>query len=213
MTTARPRIRWASIVPLAALGLLGALLLGTVNEITRERIDHERQARVMRELARALPAERHDNDLTQDWVDVRLDELGTLARVYRARLGNQPSALLVDLTTPRGYSGDIRLLVALEPDGQVLRVDVLQHRETPGLGDRIERGRTDWLNQFTGRQANTESGQRWAVDKRGGDFDGLSNATITVQAVIEAVEAASRWAGQAPEELWTRPSPAEQGAQ
>ena len=209
MSTTRNTIRWTSVLPLAGLGLAAALLLAAVNEGTAERIERERDARVMRELARALPPERHDNDLTRDWVDERLDELGTVARVYRARLGGQPSALLVDLTTPRGYSGNIRLLVAMEPDGRVLRVDVLQHRETPGLGDQIERGRSGWLNQFAGRRAGLEDNERWAVNKRGGDFDGLSNATITVQAVIEAVDAASRWARQAPEALWVRPSPDE----
>ena len=209
MTTTRSTIRWTSVLPLAGLGLAAALLLAAVNQGTAERIERERDARVMRELARALPAERYDNDLARDWIDQRLDELGTVARVYRARLEDQPSALLVDLTTPRGYSGDIRLLVALELNGEILRVDVLQHRETPGLGDQIERGRSGWLNQFAGRRASPDEGERWAVDKRGGDFDGLSNATITVQAVIEAVDAASRWARQAPDDLWTRRSPAE----
>ena len=109
-----------------------------------------------------------------------------------ARRG-KPVALLADVTTPNGYSGDIRLLVGVAPDGEVLGVRVLDHRETPGLGDAIERQRSDWIRQFSGRSLGAPPADQWAADKRGGTFDTLSSATITSSAVIQAVKNVLAW--------------------
>lgn len=90
-----------------------------------------------------------------------------------------------DTTTPRGYSGNIRLLIALSPDFKtVLGVRVLEHKETPGLGDKIERRISDWILSFDNTSLATK---RFAVRKDGGDFDAFTGATITPRAIVHHV--------------------------
>ena len=67
-------------------------------------------------------------------------------------------------------------------------MNVVSHNETPGLGDKIERRKSDWLSQFDNATLNGENDSRWAVTKDGGQFDAFSGATITPRAVIKAVK-------------------------
>jgi Na+-translocating ferredoxin:NAD+ oxidoreductase subunit G len=175
---------------LAAVGLVAALILAGLDRITRDRITLEQDRRALAALTQVLPATSFNNELLGDWIDITIAGLERPARVYRARLDGQPAALIVDLTTSRGYSGDIRLLVAVTTDGTVIAVRVLEHRETPGLGDRIEERRSDWIRQFRDRRLGNPSPEQWAPDRRGGDFDTMTNATITASAVIDAVRLA-----------------------
>lgn len=187
---------------LGLLGLSAALILASLDRVTRDRIALEQERRALAALTEVLPAERFDNELAQDWIELKLPGLEENARVYRARLNGAPAATIIDLITPRGYSGNIRLLVASELDGTVINVRVLDHRETPGLGDRIEIRRSSWIEQFAGRSLVDPEAERWAPNRRGGDFDGLSNATITASAVIEAVRLALAGLDQAGDTLW-----------
>ncbi len=188
MTTAGMPLR--SVVTLTIIGLLAAVILAGMNHVTGERIEHKQQTRALAAIAEMLPADSYDNELLDDRIEVDIDGFDRPARVYRARLSGEPVAMVVDLTTPRGYSGDIRLLVAVDVAGTVMGVQVLEHRETPGLGDRIEPRRTDWLKQFVGRSLADPEPEGWAPDRRGGEFDTLTSATITVAAIVEAVKRA-----------------------
>ena len=116
-------------------------------------------------------------------------ESGLLARATTRQLGNHTIEQLdtartrfIRATTPKGYSGDITLLIAIADDNRTLRgVRVLAHKETPGLGDKIETRIDPWIHGFAGKTlANT----RFAVKKDGGDFDAFSGATITPRAVV-----------------------------
>jgi len=96
-------------------------------------------------------------------------------------------AAVLESVAPDGYSGSIRLLVGVTPDGRLLGVRVLQHQETPGLGDAIEERRSDWIRSFDGRSLGRPPMARWKVRKDGGDFDQLTGATVTPRAVVAAV--------------------------
>ncbi len=180
----------AAWLVLALIGLAAAIALAGLNELTRERIDQEQTARAMSAVTGMLPADSYDNDLLDDSTTLSIAGFERVAIVYQARMAGEPVAAVIDVTTPRGYSGDIRLLVAVDAGGTVLGVDVLEHRETPGLGDRIESRRSDWLRQFVGRSLNDPEPAGWAPDRRGGEFDTLTSATITVDAVVDAVRRA-----------------------
>ena len=179
-----------SVVVLMLIGLVAAIVLAGLNELTEERIEHEQQTRALAAVADLLPTGSYDNDLLEDSITVSIDGYERDAIIYRARLAGEPVAAVIDVTTPQGYSGDIRLLVAVNVDGTIRTVSVLEHRETPGLGDRIEARRSDWLRQFAGRSLGDPEQEAWASDRRGGEFDTLTSATITVAAVIEAVRQA-----------------------
>lgn len=175
---------------LAAFAAAGTLLVATTEQGTRARIaDNEREF-LLRTLDVLVDPARYDNDLLADTrTVVAPGALGTEepVTVYRARADGEPVALVLTAVAPDGYSGPIRLLVAVNHDGTLAGVRVLGHRETPGLGDGIEAERSDWILAFNGRSLGDPPAEGWGVRRDGGEFDQLTGATITPRAVVAAV--------------------------
>lgn len=182
-----------TLLTLGLIGLLAAALLSGVHLATRDRIASEQQRQALATLNQLVPESAYDNALVEDRFSAWISGLSAPSTLYRARMDGEPVALLADVVTPDGYSGDIRLLVGLTPQGEVIGVRVLEHRETPGLGDQIESKRSNWIRQFQGKSLGEPPAQDWAADRRGGEFDTLSSATITSSAVIEAVRNVLAW--------------------
>jgi len=195
-----------SLATLTLIGLVAAATLAGVHLATRDRISLERQRQALATLHSVLPPARYDNELVRDRFDAWIPGLESPSTVYRARQDGEPVALLVDATTSAGYSGPIRLLVGLTPPGEVIAVRVIEHRETPGLGDRIERRRSAWIEQFDGRALGDPPAEDWAPDRRGGRFDTLSSATITSAAVVEAVRRVLAWHADNDERIFRIPA-------
>jgi Na+-translocating ferredoxin:NAD+ oxidoreductase subunit G len=184
----RSMLRAAGI--LAGFAVAGALLVALTWERTEERIAENERAYLLRTLADVLPEDGYDNAVHEDFIAVTDRELlGTDApvTVYRARLRSQPVAVVMTPVAPGGYSGPIRLLVGILADGTVSGVRVVSHRETPGLGDKIEVERDDWILGFDGRRLGDPLRERWAVRRDNGLFDQFTGATITARAVVSAV--------------------------
>lgn len=176
-------------VQLALAGLAAALLLAGTWTLTQDRIaSSERQAH-LQALQIVLPAARYDNDPIADGIHVQAPAwLGQAsARVHRGRLAGRPSALVLEATAPDGYSGPIRLLVSVDPQGRVLGVRITAHQETPGLGDDIDADRSDWILGFQDRSLGQPPRERWRVQRDGGDFPQFAGATLTPRAVVAAV--------------------------
>ena len=181
--------------------LLGAFLLGVfaiagtglvalTHEATSDRIARNEREALLRLLHQLVPPERHNNDMFRDFTYVTdPDRLGTTqpVPVYRARRNSEPVAAVLAPVAPEGYGGDIRLLVAINADGTLAGVRVLSHQETPGLGDKIESERSDWILQFEGLSLDYPQRSKWAVKKDGGVFDQFTGATITPRAVVDSV--------------------------
>ncbi len=181
---------WRAGLLLAAMALIGVGLLAAVNDMTRERIAAQERQQLLDQLGQVLPADRYDNDLLQDVVNIEGQQalgLKQAARVYRARRGGEPVAVIMEVIAPNGYNGDIALLVGIDTGGRVTGARVLRHRETPGLGDPIEKRRSDWIDGFQGRALGDPPAARWTVKKDGGDFDQFTGATITPRAVVTAI--------------------------
>jgi electron transport complex protein RnfG len=179
-----------SALTLAAALAAAVALLALVHDATRERVAASERARRAAIFERVLGELAYDNDLLADRIEVRDPELlGTDASVpvYRARLAGRPVAAIIESVAPDGYAGSIRLLVGVAPDGRLLGVRVLQHQETPGLGDAIEERRSDWIRSFDGGSLEDPPPARWKVRRDGGDFDQLTGATVTPRAVVAAV--------------------------
>ncbi|MGB7904784.1 MAG: electron transport complex subunit RsxG [Steroidobacteraceae bacterium] len=175
---------------LAAVAILAFGLVAVVHELTRDRIAATERARELARFDQVLAGLPHDNDLLADTLTLRDAELpGSTEAItaYRARFRGQPVAVVLEPVAPDGYSGAIRLLIAIAPDGTILGVRVLSHRETPGLGDFIDTRKSDWMQQFTGKSAGSSAAARWRVRKDGGDFDQYTGATITSRAVVGTV--------------------------
>lgn len=190
--------------------VVGTLLLASTFFTTRAPIaESERQAK-LKLFEQVLPASLHDNELLQDGVKVEAGgDLGNrdATMAYRARLAGQPAAVVLEATAPDGYSGDIKLLIAVRSDGELAGVRVLTHKETPGLGDYIDIAHDDWIKKnFDGRSLAKTADEQWKVKKDGGDFDYMAGATITPRAVVKAVHKALTYFAAHREELFSAPA-------
>ena len=149
---ARRTVRVAILLATAAIAAFG--LVAIVHEATRDRIAATTRARELARFDQVLGGLPHDNDLLADTLTLRdPDTLGTedVVTAYRARFHGQPVAVVLEFDATDGYSGAIRLLLAIAPDGTILGVRTVSHHETPGLGDFIDAGKSDWMQRFTGK--------------------------------------------------------------
>ncbi|HGX92161.1 MAG TPA: electron transport complex subunit RsxG [Candidatus Tenderia sp.] len=181
---------------LGGFAVLGALLVGLTFEGTKDRIAANEREFLLRSLHAMITPSAHDNDLLEDVIRAQSkDLLGAKepVTIYRARKNGKPVAAIITAYAPDGYSGAIKLLVAVDYSGQIGGVRVLSHKETPGLGDKIEVEKSGWINSFYGHSLNAPDEQGWRVKKDGGIFDQFTGATITPRAVVKAVHKALKY--------------------
>lgn len=194
---------------LAAFAIAGVTAVALVHEQTKDRIlENERQTLVAT-LNEVLPADAYDNDLLDDQVFLQDKELLGSSKplpAFRARRNGEVVAVLMEVIAPNGYNGSIKLLVGIRADGTITAVRVLSHKETPGLGDVIEAGKSDWLDQFDGKSLGEPEINSWKVSRDGGSFDQLTGATITPRAVVEALRDALIYFREHKQEIFSRPS-------
>ena len=177
---------------LALFALITALILASTDRVTEDRIAESERLAAQKALFEIVPLARHNNDLLVDlqpipeqyWLALGLDNGGD---VHIARLDDQPVAAIVPSITTDGYSGDIAMLVGINFDGTVAGVRVVDHKETPGLGDKVELRKSDWILSFNGKSLNNPEISKWNVKKDRGDFDQFTGATITPKAVIHQI--------------------------
>ena len=192
-TASHPVIR--SSLLLGIIALLGTALLAGVNDLTYERIIEQEKRRVLQQLNEIVPVVSFNNDLLEDMIKIEDEEFfqhPAPITVYRARMDGQAIAVMMIVTAPDGYNGDIRLLVGIDAAGTILGVRVISHRETPGLGDPIDADKSDWIFSFTRKSLDNPQNQNltnggWAVKKDGGTFDQFTGATISPRAVVGTV--------------------------
>ena len=196
-------------VLLALFALIATFLVLAVEALTADKIAQQRKAQTLRSLNDIIPAKRHDNDLYGSCRLLTAEALGSSDPLpfYRAYLNGGPSALAAEIIAPNGYSGAIRLLLAIDPSGEVLGVRTLQHQETPGLGDKIETQKSDWIYSFNGKRVRSAADDRWAVQRDGGMFDQFTGATITPRAVVNAVKTASLYLANNSDQLLNQSLP------
>ncbi len=169
---------------LGLMALLASAALVVVNGLTRDRIAAAEARDLQAMLAQVLPAGFADNELLADTRRIGADG-GQL--VYRARRDGRVVGAVFQVSS-RGYAGDITVLIGCDAGGGLLGVRVVKHVETPGLGDKIEIGKSKWILGFDGKSLASLPAAQWAVKKDGGVFDQFAGATITPRAVVKAVK-------------------------
>lgn len=179
-----------STLLLVAFAVVGTGLVAMTYEATQGRIAANARQTLLFKIRGLIPAERYDNDLLQDTVEVLAPEalgIPTPSTVYLARKAGEPVAAILTPVAPDGYAGPIQLIVAVYYDGTLAGARVLAHAETPGLGDYIEENRSPWIQGFSGRSLDSPPPERWKVKRDGGVFDQRTGATMTPRAVVKAV--------------------------
>jgi electron transport complex protein RnfG len=175
---------------LAIFAIAGTTLVTFTHQQTKDQIAaNERQA-LLDKLAVLVPPATIDNNMLEDQVQVhRADLLGAQSTtVYRARKEGKPVAVVLNPVVPDGYAGPINLLVAVNHDGSLGGVRVISHKETPGLGDKVEETRSDWVLSFNGKSLTDPTEDKWGVRRDGGYFDQFTGATITPRSIVKAVK-------------------------
>lgn len=184
-------IRYNSMV-LGVFALVTALLLASTNLATRDNIAGAERRSAQASLLAIFPPGSHDNDLLDDTLPVPAQYLATLGlkqqeEIHIARREGDVVGYIIPAVAPDGYSGDIHLQVGVRTDGTLAGVRVTRHAETPGLGDKVETRKSDWIHDFKGKSLGKPPRARWAVARDGGDFDQFTGATITPRAVVNQV--------------------------
>lgn len=175
---------------LTLFALIGVGLVAATNLGTAEQIIANQEELLLRSVTELVPPERCDNDVFQDTLSfVSPELLGSADPVvfYRAYDNGEPVAVVFAVVAPDGYSGRIRIMVGINHDGSLAGARVLEHKETPGLGNRIELSHSDWILGFEGLSLNNPEQSGWRVKKDGGEFDQFTGATITPRAVVKAI--------------------------
>jgi len=163
--------------------LAAALLVGG-NVATYDAIEQRKAEDLQHSLAQVIPDGIHDNNLLDDRLVLKHQEKEVV--VYRGLTGNSVAAVAYGVSE-QGYSGEISLIMGVNRNGEILGVRIISHSETPGLGDKIEVEKDDWVYSFDGLSLEKLPEEKWAVKKDGGAFDQFSGATITPRAVVRAV--------------------------
>ena len=169
---------------LGFVALLCTAISAGIFFLTKDKIDAVMAAQQRELLLEVIPQDYFNNNLLESAVIPQDKNLEGIQKIYFAKKDGNVSAYAYETTAPDGYSGDIRLLVGLDPKGEVLGVRVIEHHETPGLGDKIELRISNWILNFTHQSINEHNLNEWAVKKDGGKFDQFSGATITPRAVV-----------------------------
>ena len=171
---------------LGGFATLAATLLVIGNLATFDSISERTSEDLQASLRQVIPDNIHDNNLLDNQIIVSYENNDFL--VYQALEKHQVTAVAYSVTG-QGYGGEIKLIMGVNANGEILGVRVISHAETPGLGDRIEEKKDDWIFSFNGRSFKNLPRDKWGVKKDGGEFDQFSGATITPRAVVKAIKA------------------------
>ncbi len=196
-------------ISLAIFALISVLLVATTNSLTKPKILENQARMLLQALNEVLPASHYDNDLAASKIILNPQKTGFAQNtaVYLARKQGKPIAAIFEVTTLKGYSGAITLLIGIHTGSQTISgVRVVKHKETPGLGDKMEIKKTNWALNFNNKSLGNPEITGWHVKKDGGDFDQFTGATITPRAIVNAVRSTLLFAQQNMQSLFQQQS-------
>jgi electron transport complex protein RnfG len=183
---------------LLSYAVVGTSILAFIYSITHVEIEKNEANARRALLSETLVPHSYNNDLVANQFTLTQDPLlgndGTTSLAWQARMNNTPVAVVLEATAPDGYGGKIKLLIGVAASGQITGVRVVEQHETPGLGDYIDRAKSNWILGFDGKSLQNTPDEAWQVKKDGGQFDYMTGATISPRAVIEAVHHALQYA-------------------
>jgi len=171
--------------------ILGAFCLGfgvvlaLTDMVTAEPIATRAMEDKQASLSQVIPVSIHDNNPVTDTIQMA-GHHGKPLTVYRATKAGKVTGIAYEIYGS-GYAGEIKLMLAVDAEGKVLGVRALAHKETPGLGDKINIAKGDWITRFNGLFLGHPPVDKWKVKKDGGQFDQFSGATITPRGVVTAI--------------------------
>lgn len=171
------------IIVLVLIAFLSAVLLAYVNKVTREPIEENKKAETKKAIGivlRGLTGYQYP-EIPQEM------EVDSSPVKYFMAVDSNKNILgcAVIVKAPNGFTNDFDMMVGVDSSGSVIDTYVLDHKETPGLGDAMSK--EPFKKQFRGKNINNT---KWLVKKDKGDIDALTAATITSRAFTAGVKRA-----------------------
>jgi electron transport complex protein RnfG len=166
--------------------LICVFFVSLAEQTTKDKIAFNEEQLLIKRLNEIVA--NYDNNIVVDQFEktIELHSIEQSIRIFPAKKNGQVFAHLIEHTYPNGYNGNIRLLTGIDVNGELLGVRVIAHKETPGLGDKIETRKSDWIKGFSGLSLSNLDQSQWRVKRDGGSFDQFTGATITPRAIVSA---------------------------
>jgi H+/Na+-translocating ferredoxin:NAD+ oxidoreductase subunit G len=177
-------------VLLGLFAVVSTAIIASTYLSTGDRIRENIRRAEERALIDIVPLTRHNNSMLDDVQmvdDAELLGLREAKKLYIARQNNSPVAVILPATAREGYTGDIDMIIGINVDGTIAGVRILSHRETPGLGDAVDKQKSDWVDGFMQKSLTNPTIDKWKVKRDKGVFDQFTGATITPRAVTKTV--------------------------
>ena len=170
------------VVVLFLVTAIAATGLGYVYEITKEPIAAAIFAKKQAAIKKVLPA--FDTTLTFKVMPLTGKDSIEFNVAY---LNEEKIGTAIETYTDDGFSGRFKIMVGFLQDGTIHNTSLLEHKETPGLGDKMDAKKSDFPNQFMSKHPDS---YKLTVTKDGGDVDAITAATISSRAFCDAAQRA-----------------------
>jgi len=171
-------------VTLLVISATASVALAGVYSLTKEKIEQAKKEKLINAIAVVVP--EFNNDPGAEMMLVDCDDKDKL-EFYPAKKDGKLIGFAVKTYTDKGFSGRFWIMAGFLPDGTISNTAVLEHYETPGLGDKMDVAKSKFPIQFNGKNPATFN---MKVKKDGGDVDAITAATITSRAFTDAVQRA-----------------------
>lgn len=168
------------VVALLIVTLVASATLGFVYEFTKEPIAQAKLNKKLNAIKEVVP--EFNNNPNDEMFLLDVEGGGEPVEAYPAKKDGELVGVAIKTWTMKGFSGLIRLMVGLKPDGTISNISVLEHKETPGLGTHMS---DEWyVKQYRDKNPAEFNIQ---VKKDGGEIDAITAATISSRAYSDAV--------------------------
>ncbi len=173
------------IAVLMAIALICAAAVSLVYKATKPVIEQSQLNKKIQTVSKIVP--EFDNSPVEESFYVKTANGKDSLQFYPAKKAGELVGMGVSTFSEKGYGGRIDILVGFKPDGTIYNTEVVKLNETPGLGDKSDKAKSNWAEQFNDKNPQTF---KLLVKKDGGDVDAISAATITSRAYTEAISTA-----------------------
>ena len=171
------------VLSLSLISLVAAACLGFVYEFTKEPIELSNLNKKVEAIKQVVP--EFNNNPYNEMFRLPTGE-GDSLDVFPAKKDDVLVGYAVTTYTKKGFSGNITLMAGFKPDGTIVNITVLEHKETPGLGTKMAEPK--FKDQFMDKNPSEFS---LRVKKDGGPVDAITAATISSRAFCDALQRAS----------------------
>jgi electron transport complex protein RnfG len=165
------------VLVLFTITLLSSAAVGGVYTITKEPIAQAKVAAVNNALKQVLPEYEATTSQTIEVNDMAVE-------AYTATVADKAVGYAIKSSSKNGFGGAISLMVGFDTEGNIININILEQKETPGLGTKMADEGNALQASLVGKNAGKVN---LTVKKDGGDIDALTAATISSRAYAEAV--------------------------